>query len=360
MATTSKVCKIQRNIGQVTRCSNRAAEQVKSSTKRGNYNGFLNYVFKPFYNIVSRSWQIAEREFFYSLSNLCNLYGWRVPDTSKVSYPQNVMSAFEIVKDNCIERNLDCFIAMSGRSISIVTMKTFDIDCTLFYIPVRPVWLLLQNQPQNVLTEIWLEIFRYLYLIANVPFYREDSYLYRIYEILQNWILDDDDMQEEEYKKEQQETINTMQYAGDKLLVCLMEGFNAQKLQELLNQYLHLDCYDNDTEKIITDCLQLTKDYPNRSIYNNIINVESDTEQEDMIYIDNYLSFFWSSNDCLYDSFMEMINAELMEMTGQQEPITLQCFDKPQLMEQHDFDFEKRFFMLVHDISSVLHKLDNV
>ncbi len=359
MATISKVQQLNRSIKQPARCGSRSTKQVKSCTKRANYNGFLNHVFKPFYNIPSTNWKKTEREFFYSLSNLCGLYKWNEPDTSDLDYPLNVASAFEIVKNKCLERKLSCIITKDERNgTSITTVKTFDNGYTLYYIPVRPVWLLLRNQTRPILTGIWLEIFRYLYHITGVAYYKQDSYLYRMYEILQNWIDDDCDSEDEAYKKEQQKTMCNMHDAGDKLFTYLKQGFSAKQLQQLLQQYRLSGYYEIEMEKIITDCLQLWADYPNRSVSDNIDCNVAISEHEEIIYLDNYLSFFWSSYDNLYDTLMEMINDELMEMSHQQEPVSLQCFDKAQVKEQHDFDFIHRFFELVESISEMLNKLE--
>ena len=361
MATTSKVCNVQRNTRQAARQRNRSTKQAESRTKGTNYNGFLKHVFKPFYNVPVTNWRKTEGEFFYSLSNLCRLYGWVVPDTSHLDYPLNVATAFEIVKNKCLDRKLNCLITNYKRNrTSIATTKTYDTGYTLYYIPVKPVWQILQKEDHPILTEIWLMLYRYLYQIGKVSYYRQGSYLNRIYEILQNWIDEDCDSEDEAYKKEQQETLNTMQDAGDRLFIHIRKKFNAGRLQYLLQQYRLSGYYEVEMEKIIKDCLQLWTDYPNRSVYDDIDCNVTIPEQEEIIYLDTYLSFFWSGYDCLYDTLMEMINNELMEMSHQQEPVSLQCFDKPQVSEQHNFDFVNRFFELMEEISDMLNKMEKI
>lgn len=361
MATISKVRENRRSIRQATRCSNRATKQVEGCTHAVNYNGFLNHRFKPLFNIPAGNWRKTEREFFCSLSNLCRLYDWTMPDVSHLDYPLNVSTALEEMSNKCKEQKLSCIITQDNSNItSITTVKTYNTGNTLYYIPVRPLWLLFQKKEQPILTKIWLELFRYLYHIAGVVYYRQDGYLNRIYDTLQDWIEDDCDREDEAYKKEQQETFDTMQDAGDKLYAYIKKKFNAVRLRQLLQQYRLSGYYEIEVEKIITDCLNLWAAYPNRSVYENIDSRVRTFAYDETIYVDFYMSFFWSSNDCLYDTLMEMINSELMEMSYQQEPVTRQCFDKPQSKELHDFDFETRFFTLMEDISETLNRLEKV
>ncbi|MBN8786455.1 MAG: hypothetical protein J0I84_05145 [Terrimonas sp.] len=359
MATTSKVRENRRNIRQATRCSNRTTKPVESSSNGANNNGFLNHLFKPMYNVPAKNWRHTEREFFYSLSNLCQLYGWIVPDVSHLDYPLNVSTAFAHVKTMCEQQNLNCTITKSERNTtSITTIKTFDTGHTLYYIPVRPVWQLLQNQSKPVLTEIWLMLFRYLYHINGVTYYRQGCYLDRIYDILQNWIEDECDSEDEAWRNEQLETMEMLQTGGDLIYTYLRQDFSAKQLQKLQRRYRKSRYYDVEMESIAKKCLRLWKDYPTRSIGESMVSGLTPNNYGEIIFLDHYLSFFWSANDCLYDSLMGMVNDELMEMHSQEQPVSLQCFDKPQVKQQHSLDFETRFFALVEDMSEALDRLE--
>lgn len=313
------------------------------------------------YALTETNWKKTEGELFYSLSNVCHLYGWDIPEVSGLDYPLNISAAFEQVNKKCIEQNLSCIITKSDKGIiSITTVKVYNTGHTLYYIPVKPMWQLLQNKDRPLLSEIWKELFRYLYHINRVAYYREDSYLQRIYEILNEWISDETENEDEASRKSQQESIDILQTGGDFVLSFLKQDFDVTHLQQLLRLHKESTYYESETEKIITDCLSLYKDYPNRCIMHGLVNTITNHEDDEIIYADQYLSFFWSSNDCLYENFNELINSELMEMTCQQEPVSLQFFNKPQTKEQHNFDFEIRFFDLLENMIAALERQENI
>ncbi len=359
MQTTRKIRRLRKNTGQAAGCSRSKKQQVALRTRRVNRNGFLNHLFKPFYGVIEANWQKTEREFFNSLSNLCLLYGWKVPDTSHLRFPQNIMHAYKQIEEACNKQQLDCIIAKDKKhGTCIVTVKKYNTGQSLFYIPVRPVYLMLQKQNRNPETAIWLLLFRYLYH-AGVPFYREQCYIGSTYDTLQNSIDDcDEDEVDSEYRKIQQEEMDSMNKAGGNMLPLLKKRFNARSLAHALQQYSQSPDSNAAIAILAEECLRLCKDYPRRRITGSIVEGVTETASHERIYLDCYLSFYWSGNDCFYDTLMEWVNSELMEMCYQDEPASLQWFDTPQEKEQHNLDFEERFFALIEKITEQLYKYD--
>ncbi|MBI1342412.1 MAG: hypothetical protein GC171_05695 [Terrimonas sp.] len=247
------------------------------------------------------------------------------------------------------------------RKACLATVKSYDTGYTLYYIPVRPLWLLLKNKEQQELSRIIILLFRYLYKIAGVPYYREDSYLYNQYETLTDWMENDiDGDEEEQYRQHQVEQMKQLKDAGDELFPLLKQPFKSTVLKQAIKKYEQNKQRDSNATKLAEDVLKLYNDYPSRSLHGSMKKHLLHPDESDYIYLEQYLSFFWSSNDCFYDTLMDMINSELQEMGFQEEPVSIQYFDQPQEKETHDFGFEQRFFQLADRLSELLNQHDNV
>lgn len=339
-----------------------AAKQTSQRTPISNANGFLNHCFRPFWGINIPSWKQAEQEFFNSISNICSLYGWPLPEITGIAFPQNVTGAYHQIKERLIEQKMDCIIFRDNkRKACLATVKGYDTGYTLYYIPVRPLWLLLQNKEQEELSRIILLLFRYLYHIAGVPYYREESYLYNQYETLTDWLENDlDGDEEEQYREHQVQQMKLLKDAGDELFPLIAKSFKVTELNQAIKEYEQNKQQDINATKLAEDFLNLYNDYPSRSLHSSMQKQLLHPDQSDYIYLEQYLSFFWSSNDCFYDTLMDMINSELQEMGFQEEPVSIQYFDQPQEKEIHNFEFEQRFFQLADRLSELLNQYDIV
>jgi hypothetical protein len=101
-------------------------------------------------------------------------------------------------------------------------------------------------------------------------------------------------------------------------------------------------------------------DYSDRSIMDSIYSgaFALDSDGDGLISADQYISFFWSSSDCLYDQLMDSVNAELNEIGSIDEPVSVQFFDTPQPIISHDLSYERCFFDLLHEISDNLNSFE--
>ena len=148
--------------------------------------------------------------------------------------------------------------------------------------------------------------------------------------------------------------------AGDELFPLLKQPFKSTILKQAIKEYEQNRHYDINAAKLAEDFLNLYNDYPSRSLHSSMQKQLLHPDQSDYIYLEQYLSFFWSSNDCFYDTLMDMINSELQEMGFQEEPVSIQYFDQPQEKEIHNFEFEQRFFQLADRLSELLNQYDIV
>jgi hypothetical protein len=342
-----------------------SAQPPKERTAGHRTNGFLKTRFLPFWGIKARNYRQVEAEFFRSLANLCNIYEIPEPDVSVIDFPQNVTTAYMLVKESLKlkDKSADCIIIKDGsHSATLAVLKTYDTGHCLYYIPVRPLWNLVQTAQQQPLAEMLLSVYAYLYQIAKLPYYTEnDSYLFGEYDMLQQWIdeADDEDEEEQQYRDEQTEVMDTLNHAGNRLVTLIRNNNYLIKWEANIKAYRQTEDWDLETECLADQFLTLFNEYPNRTLFDNIHDELVEPEETERIRMEQYVSFYWSSNDCFYDMLFDTVNNEFGECGIMDEPTSVQLFDTPQTSIINDLDFEKRLFELIDKLCGILNKYDH-
>ncbi|WP_091154465.1 hypothetical protein [Mucilaginibacter pineti] len=306
-----------------------------------------------------------EAEFFRSLTNLCEVYGIAEPDVSALEFPQNVTTAYMQVEEavKLKDKSANCIIINdSSHRATLAVLKRYDTGMCLYYIPVRPLWNLVQTAQQQPLAEMLLSVYAYLFQVVQVPYYTEyDSYLSGEYETLRNWIeeADDEGEEEQQYRDEQLDLLHTMEYSGNRILTLIRENDYLMKWEENIKAYHGSENWDLETEALAKQFLTLHKEYPQRSVFDNIHDELVEPEETERIRAEQYISFYWSSNDCMQDMLFEMINNEFQECGVTDEPTSVRLFDIPEAKPDNDLDFEKRLFDLIEKLCALLNKYDH-
>ncbi len=340
-----------------SRCGSSKNEQIKKCTGRTYGNGFLNHSFQPFWGIAIASLGKTEREFFNSLSNCCNCYGFEMPDVAALPFPLNVNAAFKAIEEKLNAINEACIIISDKKEkAAIATAKVFDTGHTLYYIPVRPLYHLMQDEQQKPLADVLIAVFNYLYNIAGISYFRKSGYLSNIYETMEDWIDNDDE--DEQYRVGQKQEMNLLKTAGDSIFSLINKPFKIEHAKYLLEQYEKSTGFNIEMYDVCDSLLQLSIDYPNRSIKQNLNTIFLGGDGEEYIYIEQYVSFFWSSYDELCECLFDMVNNELNEMSEMEEPMSLQIFDEPCQQRRYDFDFETRLFNGINNLTEQLNFYD--
>jgi hypothetical protein len=359
METAPAIRRIYLKPRPLARCKRNTAQPFKKRTAGLNRNGFLNHRFMPFYGIDFENWQHAEKEFFSSLENLCNLYGWAKPEVSGLPFPQNIDVAFQAILKIKTD-GLTCVIIKDQQhEATLATIKTFNTGYHLYYIPVRPLWKMLQIKEQQPLAEMLCSVFSYLYQVIDIPFYGEEGHLGYSYETLKDWIENDSDGEDDHYRDMQLRDLDDLEDAGNKFLPILSRPFEPIQLQGFIEVYRENDLWDMEMEEVAKEFLSLHKDYPDYSIRDRVVSDLLYPDESERVTVDQYLSFYWSGYDTLTDTLFDMVNTDLQEKGYQEEPVSVQWFDKPQEQEQHEFDFETRLFSLVDKLTGLLNDLDD-
>ncbi|WP_439698188.1 hypothetical protein ACFGVS_08015 [Mucilaginibacter sp. AW1-7] len=340
-------------------------QPASKRTARHSRNGFLNHRFLPFWVFKGNRGR-AEIEYFRSLSNICSYYNLHIPDMFSLAFPQNIFSSWESVAGQikAIDKKMECIIVQDVDHIAtLATLKRMNTGSTLFYVPVRPLWHWGQVAEQQPIAELVTALFAYLYQVVKIPFYAEDnSYLKYQYDTLFEWVteqMDGDDEDEKEFKELELDTLYLMQNAGIHILRSISNPCWMERMESVVIAYTDLPEKDLEWALLAIDFLQLYQQYPDRSVFDHIRPDLYHPEEEDRIRAEQYISFYWSGNDCFTDTLDDLINTNFQEIVVMDEPIAVQLFDTMNETVPEDFDFETRLFDLINKLSTLLHQYDH-
>lgn len=361
MATASTIQKVCRTARPLARCAGNKGKSTAKRTPATHRNGFLNHRFQPIWDGASIGWQQIEREFFSSLSHLCILYKWQMPDVPACPFPQNVWQAYTEMKIKCREINRNCLIvADKTHRATLVVTKQFCTNYTLYYIPVKPLWRLLSNAKDQSLAFAFVQVFKYLHKKSGVAWCEGGNYIMNEYEAISDWITEAEDDDEAEYRDEQLNEIALLKEGCNKIGSLLnLSSFQLGDLQHAIAEYEKSPDWDLETGTFFRDFSSFCRDYPERSITASLDCCPTPDGERDRVYMEQYLSFYWSADDCLTETLYDMVNNELQEYSFQEEPVSIQWFDEPQAIENHDFTYEQRFFELINALTDILNKQDD-
>lgn len=181
-------------------------------------------------------------------------------------------------------------------------------------------------------------MYAYLYQVLAIPYYRTDGcYLNSIYEMLENWIVEDDN--------------------DEDMLIEITDAYSiGDYMQELIRDPKHLRAFKQRTEKfkpktdferkahaIAKFFYRLSVDYPNVQIDRSFYPLRYREEILDRsIALDDYISFCASIEGCLFESLCQTVNDDLQEYGEIDEPVHFVPFGKK--IQQNHFEFESRAF----------------
>lgn len=361
MATASTIQKICRTARPLTRCAGNKGKPFAKRTPATHRNGFLKHRFLPIWDGDNKGWQQLEREFFSSLSTLCSLYKWQIPDVSAYPFPQNVWQAYTEIELKSREMNCNCLIvADEDHRATLVVTKQYCTNYTLYYIPVKPLWRLLSNATGQSLALAFVQVFKYLNRVSGVAWCEEGNYIMNGYDVISDWITEAEDDDEADYRDEQLNEIVLLKEECSKIGQLLSHSpFQLADLQARLADYEKSSEWNLETGTFFRDFCRFCSDYPERSITASLNCCPTPDGERDRIYMEQYLSFYWSADDCLTETLYDMVNNELQEYGFQEEPVSIQWFYQPQVAEHHDFTYEQRFFELINALIEVLNKYDD-
>ncbi|MDB5143429.1 MAG: hypothetical protein JWQ66_2142 [Mucilaginibacter sp.] len=363
MEVISKIRKIQQRNRPSARCGSSIQQQAKKRPAVPDTHAFLNYRFLPFWAVAERNYKALEAEFFASFNNLSALYNMPAPFLDGLVFPQNVAEAYEHLcgQFKKLDEEIECIIMRDEQhKATLATIKNYNTGQCLYYIPVNPLWQIINCAEQQPLAELLLSVFAYLYQVAGIPFYRDiDSYLMYQYEYIDDWINEEEVDVEQDYKDRQNGELTLLAEVGDRILSIIRQSSELDLLESRIEAYRKWEGWDLETECFASAVLQLYREYPERTVFDNIHPELFGEDEDGRVRADQYISFFWSSRDTLYDMLYEMVNNELQEYGISEEPAVVQVFDCPQSKPLNDLNFEKSLFELLDRLCDILNPFDH-
>lgn len=361
METLSATRKIRRKHQPPTRCTRSKKQQVKLSSFGTLTDGFLRQRFLPLYeqdNDLPESVK-TEMEFFESLHILTEHYGFETIVLNDKSYPYNILLAKEQIQKKLkkLEQDIELSIMQDDKGIvKLATMHSYYTNMTLYYIPVLPLYRLLQDKKQKRTAELLLSVFAYLYHIAGIPYYRENNtYLSYQYECVQEWLMDCVESNEKEEVGTMSSEFNKASYYGDILFRKLYNPYHLNNFKQRIDSYKPTTAFKKKCLIVAKTAWELMIQYPDQNIFRNTFNQDFD-ESDGIIRAEQYISFIAENEGVLFENISRAINDEFNECSEIEEPRLLQIFDSENQFSNEKLDFEYRLFPLLIDLCTLLNE----
>ena len=338
-----------------------AERQAEIRTNSNATNGILKCTFLPKLKTAKsvQACQKTERDFYKSLSQLAEHCSIEPMQTHSFKFPYNVVLAMwdMEVKAKRTNINWDGFKLIQDSTKTYFTSEErYNTGTTLYYIPVVPLFKMLKDPKRKKTAQLLLSVCSYLYHIAQIPYYRqEESYLYWLYEMMNDWVEQDEETEEtESYKSE----LRNAEYIGDRIEQKLFNRTNLKVFEQRLNRFKSVDMFDKECWQVACNAFALCTEYPNTTIFSNATLPEKDPYDDDeneVIGMEKYISFIADTRGWLYESLSDTINNEFNEYGAMEEPTISKRFDGSDIPISN-LDFENRLFDLLNDLSGLLYE----
>ena len=338
-----------------------AERQAEIRTNSNATNGILKCTFLPKLKTAQsvQACQKTERDFYKSLSKLAEHYSIEPMQTKAFGFPYNITLAMWDMETKVKRANInwDSFkLVQNSKKTFFVSKERYNVGTTLYYIPIMPLFQMLNDPKRKKTAQLLILVCSYLYHIADVPYYRqEDSYLYWLYEMQKDWIEQDDETDESEtYKSE----LRNAEYIGDRIEQKLFNRINLKVFEQRLSRFKSRDTFDKECWQVACNALTLYTEYPNATIFRNAPRPEQDPynndDENETIGMEKYISFIADTKGWLYESLSDNINNEFNEYGAMEEPTISKQFDGSEITAT-DLDFENRLFALLNDLCGLLY-----
>ena len=362
MQTIQTVRGIRRKYRPTARCAPSKKEPEQFRSARTPADSFLRHSFLPLFEMgkkIPDQFQV-ENDFFNSLAILTGLYGFEVLDTTGKSYPYNILLAHCDAQKQLksLGRDIELSIMQCNNGcVKLATKHIYNTCNTLYYIPVLPLYRLLQKRKQKQTAELLLSVFAYLYHIAGIPYYREDnSYLYYHYECMEEWMIDELEDEESENGNSMISELNTASYYGDVMHRKMYNPYHLSVFEKRIGSYKFNNSFEKDCLSVAKQALALMLECPSGTIFQNSSNEVFESE-EGIIRAEQYISFIAETDGQLYENIARVINDELNECSEIEEPSLLQIYDAQNELTHKALDFECRLFPLLNDLCTLLNNM---
>lgn len=350
--------------------------QKKIRSSESNSNAFLKTTFLPKLkenetanSLSQRKKNKMERDFFKSLSQMSEHYNISQSVHTNLEFPYNLSLSFfhsqkQIKKK--IKNWQDITLKKKGNDIYFVSEERCNTGMTLFYIPVVPLYKMLHSRKDKKTAQLLLSVCTYLYQSVDIPYYRqESSYLFWLYEMLDEWIDQDEELDEDSIHKKQ---LKMAEVIGDFMEQKISNVENLNFFQNRIESFKPNGDFEKECLEIAQKAFELSINFPNERIYRNVY-LNNNTELKDfdednyeddetVISIEKYVSFFADSRGWVYDKIVDTVNNEFNQYGDIQEPIIYKVFNGSNVSGD-SLDFENSVFEVINRLVGVFEDYSN-
>ncbi|MBV2228263.1 MAG: hypothetical protein KUL85_15515 [Sphingobacterium mizutaii] len=346
-------------------CKRSAERQAEIRTNSNATNGILKCTFLPKLKTAPsvQACQKTERDFYKSLSQLAEHYSIEPMQTHSFKFPYNVVLAMWDMEAKAKRTNInwDGFKLIQDSTKTYFTSEErYNTGTTLYYIPIVPLFKMLKDPKRKKTAQLLISVCSYLYHIAQIPYYRqEESYLYWLYEMMNDWVEQDEETEETESYKS---GLRNAEYIGEKMEQKLFNRSNLKVFKQRLNRFKSVDTFDRECWQVACNAFALCTEYPNTTIFSNATLPEKDpydNDENEIIGMEKYISFIADTKGWLYESLSDTINNEFNEYGAMEEPTISKRFDGSEIPTAN-LDFENRLFGLLNDLSGILYEYKTI
>ena len=363
-AIAPTVGRVRQLATKTKRCKPSAERQAEIRTNSNATNGILKCTFLPKLKTAQsvQACQKTERDFYKSLSKLAEHHSIEPMQTQDFEFPYNIVLSMWDMETKVKRANInwDSFkLVQNSKKTFFVSKERYNVGTTLYYIPIMPLFQMLNDPKRKKTAQLLVSVCSYLYHIADIPYYRqENSYLYWLYEMMNDWVEQDDYTEEtDSYIAE----IVKAEWIGERIEQKLFNRINLQVFEQRLNNFKTRDTFDLECQKVAYNAFVLYTRYPHESIFRNAPRPEedpfNDENDSETVGMEKYISFIADTTGWLYERLADSINNEFNEYGAMEEPTICKAFDGSKVT-QESLDFENRLFPLLDDLCSLLYNYE--
>ncbi|MFV5703228.1 hypothetical protein ACM55F_15270 [Flavobacterium sp. XS2P12] len=363
-ATAPTIRRVRTMDAKSQRCRRGTERQTEICTDSNATDVFLKCVFLPKLKTVQsvqacKRTAKTERDFYKSLSQLAEHYAIEPLQTKGYGYPYNMVLAMWDAETKLKINNFNwdnLRLVQNSKKTFFTSEERYSTGTTLYYIPISPLFQMLHDPKRKKTAQLLVSVCSYLYHIADIPYYRqENSYLYWLYEMMNDWVEQDDYTEEtESYIAE----IVKAEWIGERIEQKLFNRINLQVFEQRLNNFKTRDTFDQECQKVACNAFTLYSQYPHESIFRNAPRPEedpyNDENDSETVGMEKYISFIADTTGWLYERLADSINNEFNEYGAMEEPTICKRFDGSNI-KQTNLDFENRLFALLDELCTLLY-----
>lgn len=349
-----------RNLNGTDKRPRRDPPRQKKSGSSGHVtDGFLKQVFLPrLYDegMIPQYEERIVRDFYQSLAILKEKFGLTIPDIEHLGYPFNISLTLLHVKEQLKDKITDwdmVRLVKHEKTVFFAQEERFDTNMTLYYVPVKPLYKMLDSPSDRKSAELLLYVFSYLYHVANMPFHGDEStYIHSMYEML---IEMEEDNEEDYIDKDLVTEWQQAKTIADTIKEKICNRGNLKHFAKSVKNFKVRNSFEKECLEVAKKFLELYIEYPDlpfdcKGTAGRYDDEEPDT---DRIYLENYFSFYDSGKGSLSNLLISLVNDSLQNYSVIDEPTIYKPFDGS-ILEHNNFNFENRLLTLICELCTIL------